>query len=273
MSKIKTLFRPEPITLKNGKQVEPPFKTSLVVMLVLLALIVISAQVTNFNFMKLIERGNEFVVFLKRLWPPNISFIKRVTKPMIQTVAMSFLGTLFAGIFGLPFAYLSSENMNTNTFTRNLVRFTLSIFRTIPVLIIALIMTYIFGLGTFAGTMAIFLFTFSIITKMTYEQIELVDMGPFEALLSTGATKPKAFVVSILPQISGLYISTILYNLEMNIRSAAILGYVGAGGIGTLMNEAIGWRKYDNLSTILIMLLITVVIIESLSRSVRKRLA
>ena len=272
MSRLKHIFVPHKIVLDNGKEVQPPFKISLVVMIILIVLIVLSARVTGFSFMKLIERGNEFVIFLKRVWPPNINYLNRVTKPMIQSIAMSFLGTFFAALVGLPFSYLSAENMNRNPISRAIVRFSLNIFRTIPVLIIALLMTYVFGLGTFAGTVAIFLFTTSIITKMTYEQIELVDMGPFEAMISTGATQVKAFIVAILPQISGLYLSTILYNLEMNIRSAAILGYVGAGGIGTLMNEAIGWRRYDNLVVILLMLLVTVVIIETISRRIRKRL-
>lgn len=76
----------------------------------------------------------------------------------------------------------------------------------------------------------------------------------------------------MLPQISGFYISTMLYNLEMNIRSAAILGYVGAGGIGILMNDHISLRIYDDLSVILLLLLATVVVIESISRTIRKRL-
>lgn len=272
MSLIKRIFYPQTITLGNGKDVKPPFRKSVIITAIVLICLIVSMQMTNFDLVTLIQGGGEFFKFLGRLFPPNFDYIATVTNPMIQTLAMSFLGTLFAAIFALPFAYLCATNMNENKAFRSVLRFAMSIFRTIPVLIIALIMTYIFGLGTFSGMLAIFLFTFSILTKMTYEQIELVDMGPFEASISTGASRPKAFISSIIPQVSGLYLSSILYNLEMNIRSAAVLGYVGAGGIGTLMNQSIGWRQYDNLSTILIILLITVVIIEMLSRYIRKKL-
>lgn len=90
----------------------------------------------------------------------------------------------------------------------------MSILRTLPVLMLALILTYLFGIGTFTGMVSLSLFTTSIVAKMTYDQIELVDMGPFEAVLSSGASRGKAFVVSIIPQISGFYISSMLYNLK-----------------------------------------------------------
>jgi phosphonate transport system permease protein len=128
-------------------------------------------------------------------------------------------------------------------------------------------------LGSFAGTVAIALFTWLIMTKMLYELIETVDMGPFEAVESSGAGRIKAFWVSILPQILGQFISLILYNFEMNVRTASILGYVGAGGIGLLLNEKLGWRQYDKVGTILLTLLVTVYAIETLSRAIRKKLS
>lgn len=273
MSFLKSILYPKSITLDNGKVVKPPIRMNVIVSIILIILIYLSAKITGFNFSMLIQGGSEFFKFLTRMMPPNLGFAKDVMNPMLQTFAMSFLGTLLAAIFALPVAYLSATNMNQNTLTRTIIRFIMSIFRTIPVLIIALIMTYIFGLGTFAGMIAIFLFTFSIVTKMTYEQIEMVDMGPFEASISTGASRFQSFIASVIPQISGLYLSTILYNLEMNIRSAAVLGYVGAGGIGTLMNQSIGWRQYQNLATILLILLVSVFCIEALSRQIRKRLS
>lgn len=271
MKFIKSFITPPTITLDNGKEVQAPNRWNLVIGVVFIILLFLSAQITNFNLRLLLGGAKEFISFLQRMIPPNWSYLPTIVEPMIQTFAMSFLGTLFAALFTLPVAYLASGNMNTNVATGTTVRFIMSVFRTIPVLIIALIMTYIFGLGTFAGMVAIFLFTFSILTKMTYEQIELVDMGPFEASLSAGTSRFEAFCVAIVPQISGLYLSSILYNLEMNIRSAAVLGYVGAGGIGTLMNQNIGWRQYQNLATLLVVLLISVLLIEFLSRLLRKR--
>ena len=270
--KIKSVLYPTDITLPNGKVVKRPFRTDFLVSVLMIILVVIAMRVTKFDFSILFRRGDKFFVILKKMVPPNMPYLEKVWDPMYQTIAMSVISTALAGVLGLPFAYISATNMNENKFITGLFRFVMSVFRTIPVLMLALILTYIFGIGTFAGMMALFLFTTSILTKMTYEQIELVDMGAFEATLSSGASRPQAFVAAIIPQISGFYLSTLLYNLEMNIRSAAILGYVGAGGIGILMNDRISLRMYADLSVVLILLLITVLAIETLSRVVRKRL-
>lgn len=272
LDKIKSILYPKPLTLSNGKEVKRPFRSGLLASIIMLVLVAISMDATNFNVSVLVSRGDRFFVILKKMVPPNWSYLPKVWEPMFQTIGMSIFGTFLAGIVGLPLAYYSAVNMNDRKIMRTLFRFVMSIFRTIPVLMLALILTYVFGIGTFTGMMALFLFTASILAKMTYEQIELVDMGPFEASLSAGTSRLKAFVVSIVPQISGFYISTLLYNLEMNIRSAAILGYVGAGGIGILMNDRISLRMYADLSVVLLLLLATVVAIETLSRAIRKRL-
>lgn len=266
------IFKPVPLVLANGKEVKRPFRSGLVVSLFLIVLIYLAMGITKFDVGILIARGDKFLNILVRMFPPKWSYLPKVWVPMFETIGMSILGTFLAALIAMPIAYFSAVNMNRNTIVRAIIRFIMSIFRTIPVLMLALMLTYLFGIGTFTGMVSLFLFTTSIVAKMTYEQIELVDMGPFEAVISSGASRAKAFVVAILPQISGFYISTILYNLEMNIRSAAILGYVGAGGIGILMNDRISLRQYDELTVILILLLTTVLVIEVLSRSIRKRL-
>jgi ABC-type amino acid transport system permease subunit len=98
------------------------------------------------------------------------------------------------------------------------------------------------------------------------------DMGPFEAALSSGANRVQAFWVAIMPQLWGQYISLALYNFEMNIRNAAVLGYVGAGGIGIVLNERLGWRVYEDVGLILLVMMITVYLIESTSRLIRTKL-
>ena len=97
-------------------------------------------------------------------------------------------------------------------------------------------------------------------------------MGPFEAIMSSGASRIQAFWSAIMPQLWGQYFSLILYNFEMNIRNAAVLGYVGAGGIGIILNERLGWRLYPDVGLILLVMMVTVYLIETLSRTVRKNL-
>jgi phosphonate transport system permease protein len=269
---LKDLIHPQPLVLDNGKIVQPKMSVMVIVVPILVLAVLFSAQITEFNFITLFRRGYQFFVIVGRMIPPDWKYFPEIVKPLTETVMMSILGTMIGAFLSLPLAFLSSDNIIKNKVFLWSNRMVVSLFRTMPILIFAFIFKYIFGIGTFAGTLAIALFTWLIMTKMLYEIIETVDMGPFEAIESSGASRLRAFTVSIIPQILGQYISIALYNFEMNVRSAAILGYVGAGGIGLLINEKLGWRQYDKVGLILLSLLVTVYAIESFSRYVRKKL-
>ena len=272
MNYIKNLIKPEAIILSDGQQIQPPrSKTPFIIVGFIIAL-AITGQITGFNFSTIMERGDEFFIILKDMLPPDVSMLESIIPPLVETIKMSLLGSFIGCALAYPVAILSSTNINKSKILLNSVRIILSIIRTIPTLVIALFATYIFGLGTFAGTVAIAIFTFGIVVKMLYEKIETVDMGPFEAMEAVGATKLESFNAAVAPQIMPTYLSTCLYTLEINVRAAAILGYVGAGGIGLLLKEKIGWREYDKVGMILVMLFITVVIIENVSRYIRERL-
>ncbi|MGL5978915.1 MAG: phosphonate ABC transporter, permease protein PhnE [Erysipelotrichaceae bacterium] len=272
MKALKQLFFPEKLVLADGKEVQPPKSIMPYVIILMIVLVWFAMDVTGFDFSILMERGQEFFLILKKMFPPDLSYLKDVLPPLFETIKMSLLGSLIGSLVAIPFAILASTNINKNKFVLTVVRLILSITRTLPTLVLALLATFIFGLGTFAGTVAITIFTFGIVAKMLYEKIETVDMGPFEAMEALGATKLKAFVAAIMPQIMPTYISTCLYSLEINVRAAAILGYVGAGGIGLIINEKIGWRQYDKVGMIVVMLFITVILIEQISKQIRARL-
>ena len=170
------------------------------------------------------------------------------------------------------FAILASSNLVKNKVVLGVVRIFLSIVRTIPTLVAALIATYIWGLGTMAGTVAIAVFTFAYVGKQLYELIETVDMGAYEAMEAMGAGRAQAFLAAIQPQVLPAYLSVCLFCFEGNVRYAAILGYVGAGGLGLILNEKIGWREYDSVGMILAVLFGTVLVIEALSHYIRKKL-
>ena len=185
---------------------------------------------------------------------------------------MSILGSFVGAVLAVPFAVAAASNIVTNRVVVFLVRLFLSLVRTLPALVCALIATYIFGLGTMAGTCAIAVFTFAYVGKQLFEIIETVDMGPYEAMEALGATRLRAFTTAVFPQVLPTYLSVSLFCLEGNVRYASILGYVGAGGLGLIMNEKIGWREYDSLGMILIVLFVTVMVIEGISHALRKRL-
>ena len=197
----------------------------------------------------------------------------KLMNALMDTIKMSIMGSMVGATLALPVAVLSSTNINKNKVVVWALRILLMIIRTLPTLIIAKFASLIFGLGTYAGTMAIIVFTFGIVAKMMYESIETIDMGAFEATESFGANKFQSFWSACMPQILPTYLSYCLYSLEMNIRAAAILGYVGAGGLGILINEVIGWRDYESLGAILLALFVVVFIIENTSEYLRKKLS
>ncbi|MFD1852129.1 phosphonate ABC transporter, permease protein PhnE [Oceanobacillus bengalensis] len=266
------IFLPKKITLENGKTVyEKRSRLPFIVALLLLA-VIISIRITGFELELLLERWMQFFVIIGQMIPPNWEHFSNIWVPLLDTIKMSLLGSLLGALVALPIAVLASSNIVKSKVVVALFTFFLSILRTLPTLISALIATFVFGLGTVAGTVAIFLFTLAYVGKLLYEQIENVDMGAFEAMESIGLTKVQAFRYAVFPQILPNYLSTSLFCFEGNVRYAAILGYVGAGGIGLLLNEGLGWRNYANVGIILLLLVITVFIIENASEYFRKKL-
>ncbi|MGL5296432.1 MAG: phosphonate ABC transporter, permease protein PhnE [Culicoidibacterales bacterium] len=266
------IFPPKKIVLSDGREIlEKRSRLPLVILLLVIATVV-SVQVTGFNFDVLINRGKEFFTIIQQMFPPEVNYLPKIWGPLFDTIKMSLLGSAIGALLALPFAVLAASNIVHNRLVITITRLFLSLVRTVPTLIIALIATYVFGLGTVAGTTAIAVFTFAYIGKLLYEQIETVDMGAYEAMESFGATKVRSFFAAILPQVLPSYIANCLFCFEGNVRYAAILGYVGAGGLGLILNEKISWREYSSVGMILITLFIAVVIIEAVSHYLRKKL-
>ena len=266
------IIKPEVVVLENGHEVKRPRSRMPLIIICLLIVLAFSIKMTGFDIGIIIKRFNQLGVILGKIFQPDFTFFPKVMGPLIDTVKMSLLGTIIGCTLALPIAILSSANINKNRIVLSLCKFLLAIVRTLPTIIIATIAALIFSLGTFAGTVAITIFTFGVVGKMLFESIETIDMGPFEAMESMGANKFEAFWSACIPQIFPTYLSHCLYCFEMNIRAASILGYVGAGGLGLLINERIGWRDYNSLGTVLLVLFIAVVIVDSLSTYFRKKL-
>ena len=266
-------FKPQEMLLPKGHRVMRPRSRLPLIWGVILIAIAWALWFTGFDVSILIERGYQFGVILKRVFTPDMSYLDKVWSPLFDTIKMSVIGSVLGSTLALPFAVLASTNINKSRGVVAVLRVVLNIVRTLPTLVIASIFALIFGLGTFAGTVAITVCTFGIVAKMLYESIETIDMGPFEAMESLGANKFRAFWSACFPQILPTYLSQCLYSFEINVRAAAILGYVGAGGLGILINERIGWRDYESLGTVLLTLFVVVLIIENLSQYLRSKLS
>lgn len=267
------VFKPQVITLENGHTtLRPRSRTPLILLLVVLALLW-SVQMTEFNFAIIAQRGKNMLAILSKIFNPDWSFFPKVVGPLFATIKMSILGTVIGCVLALPLAVLASSNINKNHAVVSVLRFIMALVRTLPTLVIALVCALIFSLGTFAGTIAISIFTFGVVSKMLYESIETIDMGPFEAMEALGANKFQAFWAACVPQILPVYLSHCLYCFEMNVRASAILGYVGAGGLGITINERIGWRDYNGLGMVLLTLFVVVFFIEFFSEYLRRKLS
>jgi phosphonate transport system permease protein len=267
------IFKPQVITLPNGHStIRRRSRAPIIIALVLLA-IVLSLRMTGFDLSIVVKKFDKLLDLMVKLFHPKWSFFGKVVRPLIDTIKMSILGTVIGCLLALPVSVLASTNIDKNRVIVSVLRFILALIRTLPTLVIALVCALIFGLGTFAGTLAISIFTFGIVAKMLYESIETIDMGPFEAMEAMGANKFQAFWSACVPQILPVYLSHSLYCFEMNVRASAILGYVGAGGLGITINERIGWRDYEGLGMVLLTLFVVVVIIEFTSEYLRGRLS
>lgn len=267
------IFKPEIITLENGHSVRrrksrTPFIVAALVVVILWAL-----RMTEFDLMMIVDRFDKLMDLMQKLFHPDWSFFPKVIQPLLDTVKMSILGTVIGCGIALPVAILASSNINHNVPVVSVFRFILSLIRTLPTLVIALVCALIFSLGTFSGTVAIAVFTLGVVSKMLYESIETIDMKPFEAMEALGANKFQAFWSACVPQILPVYLSHSLYCFEMNIRASAILGYVGAGGLGITINERIGWRDYNSLGMVLLTLFVAVAFIEFFSEYLRRKLS
>ena len=267
------VFKPQVMTIPNGKTVERP-RSRMPLILIVLALVILWAlRMTGFDLSVITSRFSRMLDLLKKIFQPDWSFFPKVINPLLDTIKMSVLGTVIGCVLALPVAILSSTNINKNNIVVSIFRFILGLIRTLPTLILAQVCALIFSLGPFAGTVAISIFTFGIVAKMLFESIETIDMGPFEAMEALEANKFQAFWSACVPQIFPIYLSHSLYCFEMNIRASAILGYVGAGGLGITINERIGWRDYNGLGMVLLTLFVVVVIIEFSSEALRKKLS
>ena len=204
------LFKPELITLPNGHTVERPRSRTPWILLLFTIVVIISIRATGFNLSTIITRIKELTVILSKIFHPNFKYFSKVISPLIETIQMSIVGTIIGSLIGLPLAILASSNINKNKPTLLVCRFILSVLRSIPTLIYAYIFALIFSLGSLAGTVAIAVFTIGIVAKMLYESIETIDMGPYEAMQSFGASTLQSFWAACMPQILPTYLADCL---------------------------------------------------------------
>jgi phosphonate transport system permease protein len=209
--------------------------------------------------------------FLAQAVPPDTSRLQQIGKAMLETLNMAIVGVAFGVVLSVPFALLCSNNTSPNRFIRGLSRMLVAIFRTVPELIWALIFVVAVGLGPLAGILAIIMDTIGFCARFFSERIEEIKPGPSEALTATGAGKMSVIFGAILPESIASMTATSLFSVEKAIRSAVVLGLVGAGGIGVELSVSMRLFRFDQALTIILVILVVVIAVEQVSSAIRKR--
>ena len=247
------------------------YKTLFVVALLALCLFG-SIRYTQADFGQLAGNISQVSVFLRKLANPDFGYLGRLIDPMIKTLKMSALGTVLGVLLAIPFAFLATTVVTDNPVVTHIFRFFLNIIRTIPNLLLAALLVAVIGIGEATGVITIAIFTFGVTSQLIFETIETIDMSPLESAMAVGANKLKIAVWAVWPQIAASVLSYAFYAFELNVRASTVLGYVGAGGIGVKLNEALGLFRYERVFMIILFIFAVVVIVDAVSEAIRRRL-
>lgn len=204
----------------------------------------------------------------RRRWWTNI-FPQTVVGATLETIQMALAGTFLALVVAFPLGFLAARNTTPHPLVYFGVRWSLSLVRTVPDLALGLLFVAAVGLGPFAGTLALAIHTATVLGKLLSESVENIDEGVVEAMRATGAGYSQILSFAVLPQILPDLISFTLYRLETNIRAASVLGLIGAGGIGYLMNTSFRTFQYQEAAAIVVVLIAVVMLVDHLSSRLR----
>lgn len=191
---------------------------------------------------------------------------------MLETLAMAFLGTVIAAVLAVPLGFLGAKNIVPNWLFHFSLRRFFDAFRGIDGLVWALIFVSAVGLGPFAGVLAIAVGDVMVLGKLFAEAIENVDKKPVDGVRASGGGELHVVRLGVLPQVFPVMMSHVLYFFESNVRSATILGIVGAGGIGLALSDRMRINNWQEAAFIILMILVTVAVIDAISRRIRAKL-
>lgn len=220
----------------------------------------------------LIRNWNNGTNLLAELFRPDFSFVPRTIQPMIETLQMALVGAVGAALVSVPLSLGAASSSNPNGITRRAVRAVTNVVRAVPDLVYATILVAMVGVGALPGLITLFLFNIGVVVKLVSEAIDSADHSYMESGFAAGGTQTQINLTTTLPQSWPLFANQWLYALELNVRISAILGIVGAGGIGRLLDERRAFYAYDDVSIIVLEILVVVVLIEIVSNVLRRRL-
>jgi phosphonate transport system permease protein len=238
---------------------------------VILAAIAWSAVETEVSLSRMIEGLPFMWDFLRRMVPPDLSVLGNALRGAKETIQIAVVGTAVAAVLALPLGFAAARNA-APPWLFYWARSLLNAFRAVDTLVYALFFVAAVGLGPFPGVLAVMVYTATVLAKLYSEAIEAIEPGPVEAVRATGATTLQVLRWGVLPQLMPQFLSFTLYRFETNIRAAAVLGFVGAGGIGFYIQTYLRLLNYPAAATVLLVLIGLVMIVDFASSRLRARL-
>lgn len=235
----------------------------------LLALLAASWQGADMRPMALFSDAGNMATYASEFFPPNFADWRIYVEEMLITLQIALWGTALAVVTAVPLALLASSNI-VPWWVFQPVRRLLDSFRAINEVVFAMLFVVAVGLGPFAGVLALWIHTAGSLAKLFSEAVEAIDPQPVEGIRATGASALHEIVYGVIPQVMPLWISYTLYRFEANVRSASVVGMVGAGGIGVVLWEIIRGFQYAETCAVMIIIIVSVSAIDMISARIRK---
>ncbi|MGP4040097.1 phosphonate ABC transporter, permease protein PhnE [Gracilibacillus sp. D59] len=239
----------------------------------LLAISVWSGASTGFSFGRLIEgtaTSAEFIVF--DLLPPDLTMLAGLIKPALETIYMSFVAMVVGAAIALCLSIFASATTSPHPIVQVSIRAFSSLFRNIPVLIWTILLAAAYGIGTLVGTIALIMVSTGALTRAFAEVLEEINMGQVEAVRATGASYWQVLAQGVFPQFLPGFFGWSLYMLEINVRASTIIGMVGGGGLGFVIQSQIKLFQYEQVSMAVLLTLVIVLLTEFITNQVRERI-
>lgn len=209
---------------------------------------------------------------LGRMLPPSFADAGEAVRLSFETLWMAMIGTALATALSIPLAFGAARNTTPHWIVQKICRALIVATRAIPDLVFAVILVRVFSIGILPGVLALGLHSIGMVGKLFADAIEQIDETPREAVTSVGARKWSTIITAVVPQVLPSFIGTALYRLDINLRTATVLGFVGAGGIGQLLKTLLGQLQYSRALGVVIVLVVFVIGVELLATAVRKNL-
>lgn len=235
----------------------------------LLVLLAASWQGTDMRPWELIRDSDNMTKYAAEFFPPKFGQWRIYVAEMVITLQIALWGTALAVLTAVPLSLLASSNI-VPVWVYQPVRRVLDSFRAINEMVFAMLFVVAVGLGPFAGVLALWIHTTGTLAKLFSEAVEAIDPQPVEGIRSTGASALHEVMYGVIPQVIPLWISYTLYRFEANIRSASVVGMVGAGGIGVILWEVMRGFQYAETCAVMIIIIVTVSVVDMVSARVRK---